>query len=77
MTAPELIRILASLGVEEVRKGKGPHVRFRVTRDGVTCSTTVSVHKGRDIPRGTLRGIEKDLAPALGEGWLAPLIRGR
>ncbi len=48
------------------------HVRFRIG----ACNTTVSMHAGRDLPRGTLRGIEKDLEPALGEGWLKRIMRG-
>jgi predicted RNA binding protein YcfA (HicA-like mRNA interferase family) len=32
---------------------------------------TVPIHKGEDIPRGTLRAIERDLEPCLGKGWLA------
>ena len=34
------------------------------------CSTTVPVHAGEDIKKGTLRGIERDLEPCLGKGWL-------
>ena len=30
---------------------------------------TVPQH-GADLPVGTLRAIERDLAPAFGEGWL-------
>lgn len=33
------------------------------------CYTTVPVHT-RDLPKGLLRGIERDLEPCLGEGWL-------
>lgn len=32
-------------------------------------STTVAQHPG-DIPTGTLRAIERDLAPAFGPDWL-------
>jgi predicted RNA binding protein YcfA (HicA-like mRNA interferase family) len=28
------------------------------------------MHAGRTIKRGTLKGIEKDMAPCLGENWL-------
>lgn len=52
----------------------GSHARYQVdyTRlDGTPgrVQTSVAQHPG-DIPRGTLRQIEKDLEPALGEGWL-------
>lgn len=66
MTARELIRILRAVGAEEVRKGKGSHVRFRLG----ACSTTVPVHLGEDIRLGTLRAIERQLEPCLGERWL-------
>ena len=39
--------------------------------DVVRCFSTVPIHKGEDIPRGTLRAIERDLEPCLGKGWLA------
>jgi predicted RNA binding protein YcfA (HicA-like mRNA interferase family) len=35
----------------------------------IVLYTTVPQH-GDDIPIGTLRAIERDLAPALGIGWL-------
>jgi predicted RNA binding protein YcfA (HicA-like mRNA interferase family) len=52
----------------------GSHRRYVVvytTPSGTeaTAATTVAQHSG-DIPRGTLRAIEKDLEPAFGEGWL-------
>jgi len=52
----------------------GSHRRYvasYVNHDGteVKVSTTVAQHPG-DIPRGTLRAIEKDLEPAFGKGWL-------
>jgi len=66
VTARELIAILHALGAVEVRKGRGSHVRFRVG----TCSTTVPVHAGEDLRIGTLRAIERQLEPCLGERWL-------
>ena len=72
MTARELLKILRSLGCEEVRKGKGSHVRFSIGGR----STTVPVHAGEDLKTGTLHGIEKDLEPALGKDWLKK-ARGR
>lgn len=35
---------------------------------GQAC-TSVAVHPG-DLPKGTLRKIERDLEPAYGKGWL-------
>ena len=56
---------LRQLGCAE-RKGKGSHVRFTFG----ACATTVPNHKGQDIKTGTLRGIEKDMEPCFGKGWL-------
>ena len=65
MTPRELRKILAALGCDEVRQS-GSHL---IVRCG-DCQTVVPIHGGRDIPRGTLRSIERALAPCLGEGWL-------
>ncbi len=65
MRARELMRILRALGAEE-RAGRGSHVRFRIA----TCFTTVPNHKGEDLSIGTVNGIESDLEPCLGRGWL-------
>jgi predicted RNA binding protein YcfA (HicA-like mRNA interferase family) len=66
-------RKIERLGGVHVRT-VGSHRRYRVTYtrpDGTpgTVSTAVAQHPG-DIPTGTLRKIERDLAPALGESWL-------
>ncbi len=60
----EVIRAIERLGGERVRQ-KGSHVRMRVGK----CFTTVPVH-AQDLPPGLLRGIERDLEPCLGKGWL-------
>jgi len=65
MTARELRRILKRLDCVEVRQ-RGSHL---VIRCGI-CQTVVPVHRGEDIPRGTLKGIERDLEGCLGKGWL-------
>ncbi len=48
-----------------LRKGKGSHQIWQCGK----CRTTVAVHPG-DIPKGTLRAIERQLAPCLGDDWL-------
>lgn len=65
MKAREVVARLRELGCEE-RKGKGSHVVFTFG----ACRTTVSVHRGKDIKKGTLRAIEKNLEPVFGAGWL-------
>jgi predicted RNA binding protein YcfA (HicA-like mRNA interferase family) len=65
MKARELLRKLRKLGCVEVRQ-KGSHVRVQCGR----CFTTVPVHAGEDIRKGTLRAIESDLEPFLGKNWL-------
>lgn len=64
MRPGEVIRAIERLGGVRVRQ-KGSHVRMRAG----DCFTTVPVH-ARELPKGLLRGIERDLEPCLGEGWL-------
>jgi predicted RNA binding protein YcfA (HicA-like mRNA interferase family) len=65
MTGKEVLRVIRSLGGEEVRQ-KGSHVRIKLG----TCTTTVPVHAGEDLRPGTLHRIERDLEPCLWPGWL-------
>ena len=64
MKPGEVIRAIERLGGERIRQ-KGSHVRMRVGK----CFTTVPAHT-RDLPKGLLRGIGRDLEPCLGKGWL-------
>lgn len=61
-------RRIERLGGVAVRQ-RGSHLRYRATAGGVTVSTTVPQHTG-DLPVGTLAGIEKDMEPVFGKGWL-------
>ncbi|HZS89528.1 MAG TPA: type II toxin-antitoxin system HicA family toxin [Chloroflexota bacterium] len=65
VTGKEMVRYIESLGGTVVRQ-RGSHVRVRCG----TCSTTVPIHAGQDLPPGTLRAIVRDLEPCLGTGWL-------
>ena len=56
--AGELIRALEKLGFSCTRKSKGSHSRYKHP-DG--RKTTVPVHKGKDISRGLLRKILRDV----------------
>ena len=58
LSSREIIKILESLGFEEVRQ-RGSHKQFRHP-DG--RGTTVPVHGGRDISPILLRQIIKDIA---------------
>jgi predicted RNA binding protein YcfA (HicA-like mRNA interferase family) len=67
MKGTEVVSEIKSRGGAIVRQ-KGSHVRVHCA-----CGknhSTVPVHKGKDLPIGTLRSIERDLAPCFGEGWL-------
>lgn len=69
-----MVIVIESKGGVLVRT-RGSHQRFQVTYtdpDGVerTASTTVQGPRGREIPRGTLAAIERDMMPAFGKGWL-------
>lgn len=65
MTAREVVKRIKSLGGTLTRQ-KGSHAKY-ATPGG--CWTIVPMHSG-DIPLGTLRAIERDLAPCLGADWL-------
>jgi len=56
LTATELIAILQRLGFKRIRQS-GSHVAMKHD-DGRW--TTVPLHKGRDLPKGTLRQILRD-----------------
>ena len=56
--AADLIKALEKLGFTCTRKSKGSHFRY-VHPDG--RKTTVPVHKGKDISRGLLRKILRDV----------------
>ena len=60
----ELIRALEKIGFSCTRKSKGSHFRFK-RPDG--SKTTVPVHKGKDISRGLLRKILRDVDISLEE----------
>jgi predicted RNA binding protein YcfA (HicA-like mRNA interferase family) len=53
----EIVKILKSLGFQEVRQ-RGSHKQFRHTDGRIT---TVPFHKGRDISPILLRQIAKDI----------------
>ena len=60
----EVIKALQKLGFFFARKSKGSHFRYKHT-DG--RKTTVPVHKGKDISRGLLRKILRDVDISVGE----------
>jgi len=53
----EVIRVLEKLGFKKIRQS-GSHAVFYHSD---VRWTTVSIHKGRDIAKGTLRKILKDI----------------
>ena len=48
---------------------RGSHRVYRVNRGTWVIMVVVPQHGG-DMPKGTLRSIERDLEPMLGERWL-------
>ena len=66
VTGKQLVRMLVKDFDCQVLRQKGSHV---VIACGA-CKATVALHAGDTIPAGTLRRIERDLAPCLGHGWL-------
>ncbi len=67
--AREINKRIERVGGECVRQ-EGSHRRYKLTRDGQTVFATVPQHGSHDIRIGTLKTIEKQLAPILGKGWL-------
>lgn len=65
----EVIAKIEAMGGECVRQ-VGSHRRYRAYYDQGSCYTTVQIHKGKDVPLGTLRAIQKQMEPAVGKGWL-------
>ncbi len=65
MRARDLLRRLRALGCTVVA-GKGSHVKVRCG----ACLSVIPVHQGEELKKGTLRAIERQLEPCLGEGWL-------
>jgi predicted RNA binding protein YcfA (HicA-like mRNA interferase family) len=57
ISAREMSKILRRLGFQRIRQ-RGSHAFFRHP-DG--RATVVPMHKGRDLPRGTIRNIVKDI----------------
>jgi predicted RNA binding protein YcfA (HicA-like mRNA interferase family) len=65
LRAREVIRALQNAGFSIVRTS-GSHYRLVHDTDS-TRQTTVPVHKGKDLPRGTLRGIIEQAGLAVEE----------
>ena len=66
MTGREVLRRVEKFGCAQVRQ-RGSHV---IVRCPGGCQTVIPIHRGQDLPIGTLRSIVRTLAPCLGEGWL-------
>jgi predicted RNA binding protein YcfA (HicA-like mRNA interferase family) len=60
----QLIRALKRAGFEEQRQ-RGSHLHLKRASDG--RRVTIPVHKGRDIPTGTLHAILRDANMSLEE----------
>lgn len=65
MTSRELFKLLNRLGCELHRTGKGSHQVWTCGE----CRVSIPNHSG-DIPKGTLRAIERALEPCLGKSWM-------
>jgi predicted RNA binding protein YcfA (HicA-like mRNA interferase family) len=57
MTGPELVRALETIGFV-ARRQKGSHLQL--FRESDRRRVTIPIHKGKDIPVGTLKAILKD-----------------
>jgi predicted RNA binding protein YcfA (HicA-like mRNA interferase family) len=73
MTAWQVVRRIEQLGGVHMRT-RGSHATYAAAvqrPDGTTLTVRAQVpmHRG-DMAPGTLRSIQRQLAPVLGEGWL-------
>lgn len=68
MRAREIEKRIRSAGGVLSRQ-RGSHRLYVVVKNGKAAHTTVPYHSG-DLPKGTVRAIERDLEPVLGKGWL-------
>ena len=64
ISARKMIKILKSLGFEEIRQ-KGSHIFFFHKENG--CMTTVPDHGAKDLPVGLLHQILEDIKIGLDE----------
>lgn len=65
MTGYEVLRLVEAKGCSRLRQ-RGSHV---IVACPGGCQSVVPVHRGQDIPAGTLRAIERALEPCLGRRW--------
>ncbi|MQA86215.1 MAG: addiction module toxin, HicA family [Streptosporangiales bacterium] len=68
MKAKDVNRAIERRGGYVIRQ-VGSHRRYEAVSGETKCRTVVSQHPG-DMPKGTLRQIEKDMEPVFGKGWL-------
>lgn len=64
VTSSELLRVVKKFGFFEQRQ-KGSHLHLKRTADNKRI--TIPIHKGRDIPKGTLTAILKDAGISIEE----------
>ncbi|NWF91266.1 MAG: type II toxin-antitoxin system HicA family toxin [Ignavibacteriaceae bacterium] len=64
ITSSELVRVVKKFGFVEQRQ-KGSHLHLK--RDSDKRRVTIPIHKGRDIPKGTLTAILKDAGISIEE----------
>ena len=66
MTGRDVLKLIERAGCAQLRQ-RGSHVMVRCPGG---CQSVIPVHRGQDVPTGTLRSIERALEPCLGKGWL-------
>lgn len=69
MKAREIVRRIEKCGGEKARQSGG-HAVYKASGPGGSVSIIVPIHPSKEVPNGTVRSIEKQGAPAFGEGWL-------
>lgn len=70
MKAREVVARIEARGGEFVRR-RGSHELYEYRVDGhVVAVTTVPDHGSKDLGKGLIGKIQRDMEPAFGKGWL-------
>ena len=71
MRAREIVRAIERAGGWKARQNGG-HAVYKASKPGGgEVSIVVPIHPTKAVPKGTVRSIEAQGAPAFGEGWLS------
>jgi predicted RNA binding protein YcfA (HicA-like mRNA interferase family) len=70
MKAREIVKKIEKAGGYKARQSGGHAVYKAQCPDGSTVSIIVPIHPSKEIPKGTVKSIRQQGAPAFGEDWV-------